>query len=84
MPANNPLVGLFKVVSREDPVKMARCKEAIQDLLDLGTLPNKRYLENVSIGENSSGIWRTGRFRELDIPGFCSAHKGACYEVSRM
>ncbi|KKL86275.1 hypothetical protein LCGC14_1946390 [marine sediment metagenome] len=50
-PVEPVLVGLFKVMFRKDPVKMARCKEAIQDLLDIGTLPDKRGLENVSIGE---------------------------------
>lgn len=51
MPANGPLVALLKVLSREEPEKIMRCKEAIQDLLDIGILPDKRGLEDVSIGE---------------------------------
>ena len=36
MPASSPLVKLLKALSREDPERVARCKEVIQDLLELG------------------------------------------------
>ncbi|KKM25176.1 hypothetical protein LCGC14_1597590 [marine sediment metagenome] len=36
MLTSSPLVKLLKALSREDPERVARCKEVIQDLLELG------------------------------------------------
>ncbi|KKK86103.1 hypothetical protein LCGC14_2766590 [marine sediment metagenome] len=38
MPANSPLIDLLKALSHQEPTKLARWRETIQDLLDEGVV----------------------------------------------